>query len=348
MLRLQINVIRNPFCNSVPIRQADEDAGVLYYNLRDEVQAGNEKLYIQFADFGTNMKIVNANLDALLKNKILNGWNLFWLTSVPVSSWIVLTMMRADLSSAAAVSSMIQLSVRCAVPLLYIAFAASSLQVVFPGLCTRWLLRNRKFIGLGFAAAMAWQLFFILWLVGIHTEYYVNDVYVLSDVIEGVVGYSLLFGMVLTSFRFGRSRLTARQWKVLHKSGIYWLWFYAWSVYWFELFYYPDPPVLIDYLYYWGGFLVWGLRLLAWGKTEQTGAGGSGKMLFLVPGIVAVVIGLVGSSFGSSWSPQVYEFLFNFKIVESLDAFSPYFPLVPFYPLFLMLLGAFLIVRSKD
>ena len=49
---------------------------------------------------------------------------------------------------------------------------------------------------------MAWQLLFILWLVGIHTEYYVNDVYVLSDVVEGVVGYTFLIAMVLTSFKF--------------------------------------------------------------------------------------------------------------------------------------------------
>ena len=163
---------------------------------------------------------MSANLNELLKIKLINGWNLFWLITVPISLVMVLTMIRVDLSSAEAVSSMIQLSVRCAVPWLYLAFAASSLQVVFPGTFSRWLLRNRSKIGLCFAAAMGWQLFFILWLVGIHTEYYVNDVYVLSDVVEGVVGYTLLIAMVLTSFKFGRSRLTAKQWKLLHTSGI--------------------------------------------------------------------------------------------------------------------------------
>jgi len=71
------------------------------------------------------------------------------------------------------------------------------------------------------------------------------------------------------------------------------------------------------------------------------------KLLFLVPGIVAVVIGLIGSSFGRAWSPQVYEFLFGFKIIESIDSFMPYFPLVPFYPLLTIVLGAFLIVKSR-
>jgi hypothetical protein len=209
---------------------------------------------------------MSTNVNELLKSKTINGWNLFWLITAPISLVMVLTMIRVDLSSAEAVSSMIQLSVRCAVPWLYLAFAASALQVVFPGSFSRWLLRNRKIIGLCFAAAMAWQLFFILWLVGIHTEYYVNDVYVLSDVVEGVLGYTFLIAMVLTSFKFGRSRLTPKQWKLLHTSGIYWLWVYAWSVYWFNLFYYQDPAVPIDYVYYWGGFMAWGLRLCAWSK----------------------------------------------------------------------------------
>ena len=71
------------------------------------------------------------------------------------------------------------------------------------------------------------------------------------------------------------------------------------------------------------------------------------RKLFLALGIVAVGIGLIGSSFGRAWSPQVYDFLFDFKIVESIDSFMPYFPLVPFYPMFLIMLGAFLIVKSK-
>jgi hypothetical protein len=296
---------------------------------------------------------MSAYLNELLKSKVVNGWNLFWLITAPISIAIVLTMTRVDLSSAKGVSSMIQLSVRCAVPWLFLAFAASSLQVVFPGTFSRWLLRNRKIIGLCFAAAMAWQLTFILWLVGIHTEYYVNDVYVLSDVVEGVVGYALLIAMVLTSFKFGRSLLSPRQWKLLHISGIYWLWVYAWSVYWFNLFYYESPAVFIDYVYYWGGLLAWGLRMMAWMKKQlkqseaQTKTTGTSNLLLFVSGIVVVAIGLTGSSFGAAWSPQVYQFLFEFGVVESIDAFMPYFPLVPFYPIFAIMSGAFLIVRSR-
>jgi len=282
----------------------------------------------------------------MLKNKALNGWNLFWLISAPISLAIIVRMTQVDLSSAAGVSSMIQLAVRCAVPWLFLAFAASSLQVVLPGSFSRWLLRNRKFIGLCFAMAMGWQLTFILWLVGVHTDYYVNDVYVLSDVVEGTVGYSLLIAMVFTSFKFGRGLLSPKQWRLLHTGGIYWLWFYAWSVYWFNLFYYESPAVLLDYFYYWGGLLAWGLRVWAWAK-KKSGTDRTRNALLLAPAGALLLVGLIGSSIGRAWSPQVYEYLFGFQIVESLDSFMPYFPLVPFYPLAIMMLGALLIVRSK-
>ena len=59
-----------------------------------------------------------------MKNKSINEWNLFWLITGPISSVMVVAMIRAELTNAESVSSMIQLSVRCAVPLLFLAFAA--------------------------------------------------------------------------------------------------------------------------------------------------------------------------------------------------------------------------------
>jgi len=172
---------------------------------------------------------MSSELKETLKNKAINEWNLFFLITAPISIAMVIAMMRTDLSSGEGVSSMIQLSVRCAIPWLYLAFATSSIQVLFPGLLSRWLLRNRKFIGLCFAAAMAWQLLFIVWLTTVHNDYYIKEVYVLRDALEGIMGYIFLIAMTLTSFKFGRKRLKPRQWKYLHKLGIYSLWIYAFS-----------------------------------------------------------------------------------------------------------------------
>ena len=201
----------------------------------------------------------------ILNNKLLNSWSLFAIIVIPMCIAAAVAMTRVELSTAPGVSAMIQFSVRLAVPWLFIAFAASSLAVVFPGSLTRWLLRNRRIIGLCFAAGMAWQLLFIVWLVIGHWNYYLQEAYSYFDLAEQIPGYLVIFAMVVTSFRFGRSKLSARQWEILHKGGIYFLWGVVWSTYWFELFYYEDVQA-IDYVYYWAGFAAWGVRALAWSK----------------------------------------------------------------------------------
>jgi hypothetical protein len=75
--------------------------------------------------------------------------------------------------------------------------------------------------------------------------------------------------MTLTSFRRWRSRISPRQWKLLHKCGIYFLWGTVWTTYWYELYYYNDRQ-LIDYIYYWAGLLAYGLRVVAWNKVRWT------------------------------------------------------------------------------
>jgi hypothetical protein len=260
-------------------------------------------------------------------------------------------MMGTDLSSGEGISSMIQLSVRCAIPLLYLAFAASSIQVLFPGALGRWLLRNRKFFGLCFASAMAWQLLFIVWLVSIHRDYYIEEVYVLRDVIEGVLGYFFLIAMTLTSFRFGREHLKPKQWKYLHTIGIYSLWIYAFSVYWWALFYYPEP-VLIDYVYYWGGFLAWGLRAAAWRKKRRQPADkrapqSGTQPAYMLLGSAIVLIGLIAAGSGSVWAKPAIDLLTGHAITRLPELYLPYWPFEPYLPIFIIALGAFLTTKSR-
>ncbi len=295
---------------------------------------------------------MSIDLGEALKSKSVNGWNLFWLITGPISALLVLSMMRADLSSAETVSSMIQLSVRCAVPWLYLAFVASSARVLFSGPLSLWLLRNRKIMGLCFAAAMGWQLLFIVWLVSVHRDYYIAEVYVLRDVIEGVLGYLFLMAMTLTSFRFGRKHLKPKQWKLLHKSGMYFLWAYAFSVYWWNLFYYPNP-VWIDYVFYWGGFLAWGLRLAAWNKKRRQHAEKrlpqtSSQPVLMLLGIVVVGFGLIAATFGSVWREPAEELLTGYAITRIPELYLPYWPFEPFLPLFIIALGAFLWAKSRS
>lgn len=256
---------------------------------------------------------------------------------------MIIEIVRTDLSSGPAVSSMIQFSVRCAVPLLFITFAASSVQKLFPGPLGAWLLRNRKYVGLCFAAAMAWQGFFILWMTIVHSDYYVNEVYVLRDAIEGVLGYLFLTAMVLTSFKPGRKLLKPANWRLLHLCGIYFLWAYAFSVYWWNLFYY-GAPVLLDYIYYWGGFLAWAMRAVAWGK--KRGGFKDTALATRLPGGAIILFGLVAANTGSVWWQTVESVLMPTAFFESLELWLPYWPFTPFLPLFALGFGVFLMTKA--
>jgi DMSO/TMAO reductase YedYZ heme-binding membrane subunit len=96
-------------------------------------------------------------------------------------------------------------------------------------------------------------------------SYYIGEVYLFADIAVQIPGYVLLIAMTLTSFKPVRRKLSGRQWRVLHKGGIYFLWATVWSTYWNELYYYGDIQ-LIDYVFYWAGFLAWSTRPLAWSK----------------------------------------------------------------------------------
>ena len=216
---------------------------------------------------------MDRTLETILQGKVVNGWRLYSLITVPICLVVVIAMTRVDLSNAEGISSLIRLSVRCSVPWLYLAFAASSLRVLFPGAFSRWLMRNRRILGLCFAAGMAWQLVFILWMVTRFWGYYVDEVYVFSDIAVQIPGYLFLIAMTTTSFMPVRRKLSPNQWRALHKTGIYFLWGTVWSTYWYELFYYENIQS-IDYIYYWAGFIAWGVRACAWSE----------KRLRLAPG----------------------------------------------------------------
>jgi DMSO/TMAO reductase YedYZ heme-binding membrane subunit len=295
---------------------------------------------------------MSIDLQAVLKHKAINGWRLFWLVSLPMCIVMVIAMLGADMSSGPGVSTMIQFSVRWAVPFIYLVIAASSVQILFPGAFPMWWLRNRKYIGMCFAVAMAWQGLFIFIMSTFFREYYFADVYLLRDELEGSIGYIFLPVMVLTSFHFVRKHLNSRQWKLIHKSGIYFLWAYPFSVYWWNLFYYENP-LPIDYLYYWSGFLAFALRIAAWAKKRQQAArrdtpDNDTPLAFRVLGSAIVAFGLVVSASGLHWQKPLTAFLTAPEWSANLLLWLPYWPFQPYLSLFIIGLGALLATTASN
>jgi len=289
---------------------------------------------------------MSIDLKAVLKNKAINEWRLFWLISVPMSLVIAIEMLGTDISTGPGVSTMIGYSVRFAVPFVFLVVAASSVQILFPGPFPMWWLRNRKYLGLCFAVAMAWQGTFILIMSVFFREYYFEDIYLLRDELEGSIGYIFLPAMVVTSFHFGRKYLSATQWKLLHRSGIYFLFAYPFSVYWWNLSYYENPQP-IDYVFYWSGFLAFTARIAAWGKKRQQAAERSTPATFKILGGVIIAFGLFVSATGLHWQKPVTAFLTAPKWSADLVLWLPYWPFEPYLSLFIIGLGAMLVTKAR-
>ena len=298
---------------------------------------------------------MSIDLKVVLKNKAINQWRLFWLISIPMCIVIVIAMIGADMSTGAGVSTMIGFSVRLAVPFIFLVVAISSVQTLFPGPFSMWLLRNRKYIGMCFAVVMAWQGLFIFIMSYFFREYYFADVYFFRDELEGSIGYIFLPAMVVTSFEFGRKHLSPKQWKLLHKSGIYFLWAYAFSTYWWSLcngLSCYKNPVLLDYIYYSVGFLAFALRIAAWGKQRQQAVKrnvpeSSTPLAFKVSGGAIIVFGLVWSAYGLYWQERVTGFLTAPKWSADLELWLPFWPYEPFLSLFIIGLGAMLVTKTR-
>ncbi len=275
----------------------------------------------------------------------LNKWNLFWLTSVPMSLIMTYVMIQHDLTTGDGVSEMIGFSVRWAVPLIYIVTAASAVNILFPNTFTKWWFRNRKYIGMTFAVAMGWQGTFIYIMSTFYRDYYFEDVYLLRNEIEGSIGYIFLAAMVVTSFKFGSKYVNASQWKIIHKSGVYFLWAYAYTVYWWALYYYEDQ-VLFEHIFYWLGFTAFALRIFAWGKKRSRNS--SKPNLFLsMTGYSLIVFGFIVACTGLTWRESATNILLSPKWSADLELWLPFWPFEPFFCFFIMGLGVMILTPQE-
>ena len=265
----------------------------------------------------------------------INGWRLFTVIAGVITTFMLLRLESTDFSSPQDLSAMIQYSVRWAVPFIFLVIASSALFKLFPNDLTGWLLRNRRYLGLSFAVAMAWQGAFIFIVSFSHSAHYYGEIYLLRDELEGSSGYLFLAAMTLTSFRLFRRRLSSEQWRFLHLSGVIFLWAYPFSVYWWNVFYYQTQH-WFDWLFYMLGYAAFALRILAWGK-ERRGVPGAGIRQLIGGGVVLLSVVLAVS--GHLWQPALSTALLAPPWSAELELWLPFWPFEPFLPLLVMAVG---------
>jgi methionine sulfoxide reductase heme-binding subunit len=189
---------------------------------------------------------------------VLKSWSLFWVLALGTSTAIVLGLPSADFHSAKGMAPIVLRAVHCALPLFIVAFTASSLAVLWPSPSTRWLLANRRYIGLAFAVGMAWHFSFVayvIWSFG-------NPLTPKSTAYD-LIGAVFLLLLTLTSSQWAVRRLGPANWRLLHKTGVYVIWLLATDIYYYSV---KDGGDRSHYVVLSALLAAWLLRVAAWVK----------------------------------------------------------------------------------
>lgn len=117
--------------------------------------------------------------------------------------------------------SVVRTSAKTSLLFFLAAFVASSARALWRTPFTAWLLANRRYVGVSFAASHAIHLLGILTVAQLSPDFSRSA----TTLIFGGFGYVLLFAMAATSFDGAVARLGRRRWALLHKTGMYYLWF---------------------------------------------------------------------------------------------------------------------------
>ena len=113
----------------------------------------------------------------------------------------------------------LRVSARLAFLIYLLVFVTRPLQQILPTALSKALFRNRRYIGISFAAVMTMHLALIGWLL----LFVVDEGRSLASMTPGIITYTLVFLMLLTSFDAPARALGAKNWRRLHKAGLYWI-----------------------------------------------------------------------------------------------------------------------------
>ncbi len=167
----------------------------------------------------------------LLQYRLLNGWPLFFLIAGVTFAAMVTAFLLIGADSPEAAISLIRLSVQFASPWVFLAFVARPMTQLFPGNLSKWLLRNRRYLGLSFAAGFGWQAVFIGVLLTLHNAYYWGELHNDVDLLLRMASYVFLFALTITSFFPVRRKMRPEHWRWLHLIGIWYFWAAIWASY---------------------------------------------------------------------------------------------------------------------
>ena len=140
------------------------------------------------------------------------------LSLVVLSLWIA-SMRQFEVEG---VRMVIRFTARSSLLLFCLAFSAAALARLWPNGWTRWQRRNRRYLGLSFAASHAIHAIAIIAFAKMDPVGFA-DVTSPASYIFGGIGYAVIIAMSATSFDRAAALVGPRAWRMLHLAGGYYL-----------------------------------------------------------------------------------------------------------------------------
>jgi methionine sulfoxide reductase heme-binding subunit len=149
------------------------------------------------------------------------GWRLF----------AILTLILAALCAGLAgsrdfdvngVRMVVRFTARTSLLFFCLAFSAAALAQLRPNAWTRWQRRNRRYLGVTFAASHALHAIAIIAFATMDPAGFAAATNLASYVFGGI-GYAIIAAMTVTSFDRTSAAIGPRAWRILHLTGGYYL-----------------------------------------------------------------------------------------------------------------------------
>ena len=145
----------------------------------------------------------------------MNGWRVFWLFAALETALFAAALCVFG-TDETGLRALVRLTVRVSFSVFFAVYSAAPLRRLFPSPASRWLSRNRRYLGVSFA-----------WAHGLHAVAIAMLVLLLGDAFEtslatlvgGGLGYLLIAGMAATSFDRTARWLGPRRFALLPARG---------------------------------------------------------------------------------------------------------------------------------
>jgi len=166
--------------------------------------------------------VIGDNIMQARRQNWLEGWPLFavlTLVVVALSVWIA-GMRQFEVDGVRAV---IRFTARTSLVLFCLAFSAGALARLRPNAWTRWQRRNRRYLGVSFAASHAIHAVAIVCFALVSPPQFQQNTSIASFIFGGI-GYTAIIAMTATSFDRTAAAIGPRAWRALHLVCGYYLW----------------------------------------------------------------------------------------------------------------------------